>query len=324
MDEKSIRVQLRRKFSTPGWVALSYYGIFILIVLAATFFYAIYVNVRIIQTDSSQDFFEMIVQVLSFMLWTCLPASGISCLALLGWKGGKFLRLQIFQPGKPMKIGTLAGLMCLMGAGQALNQLLLLWQQLLSQSLGISLANITMDLGTDTNSLMLFLYICLAAPVVEEILFRGVVARLLVPYGKKLAILGSAFLFGIFHGNLVQAPFAFGIGLVLGYVALEYGILWSMVLHMFNNLGLGIVLPRLLSYLLGSAGNWAFLGLIGGMSLCALLFLFFRREKISAFWKADVWHNRFALCFFTSPGVMTSCILLWFQMARSALTPLLP
>ena len=39
------------------------------------------------------------------------------------------------------------------------------------------------------------------APVAEELMFRGWILRSLRPYGKRFAVLGSAVLFGIFHGN---------------------------------------------------------------------------------------------------------------------------
>jgi ABC-type dipeptide/oligopeptide/nickel transport system permease subunit len=68
-----------------------------------------------------------------------------------------------------------------------------------------------------------------------------------MPWGKRFATLCTAFVFGIFHGNLLQTPFAFVVGLVLGYVACEYNIVWAMILHMVNNLVLGDMLPRLTS-----------------------------------------------------------------------------
>src|SRR6185312_16905981 len=53
----------------------------------------------------------------------------------------------------------------------------------------------------------------LAAPVLEEYLFRGLILRGLLAHGPRIqAILFSAILFGIVHANLRQ----FVIGLVLG------------------------------------------------------------------------------------------------------------
>lgn len=81
----------------------------------------------------------------------------------------------------------------------------------------------------------MMLYAAVVAPVVEELLFRGAVLQSFRPFGKRFAIVFSALLFGLFHGNLVQIPFAFLVGLVLGYTAVEHSIVWAMVLHFINN-----------------------------------------------------------------------------------------
>ena len=58
------------------------------------------------------------------------------------------------------------------------------------------------------------------APVVEELLFRGAIqGHLLRKWKKPLwAIVVSSLIFGIVHGNWVQAPFAFVVGLALGWI----------------------------------------------------------------------------------------------------------
>ena len=50
----------------------------------------------------------------------------------------------------------------------------------------------------------------------EEMVFRGYVLQALRPHGDGMAIVVSALLFGLMHGNVLQIPFAFLIGLVLG------------------------------------------------------------------------------------------------------------
>ena len=71
----------------------------------------------------------------------------------------------------------------------------------------------------------------------EEFAFRGVVLGLLRPYGEVFAVAGSALLFGIMHGNVVQIPFALAGGLVLGFIAVRTGSLWpSVCIHFLNNL----------------------------------------------------------------------------------------
>ena len=99
--------------------------------------------------------------------------------------------------------------------------------------------------------------------VAEELVFRGVLMRGLKPLGRNFAIVTSALMFGLFHDDVVQGLFAFGCGLLFGFVAMEYSLVWSIVLHVFNNAVLGGVLPWLAG-LFGDAGDTAYtLGLLG-------------------------------------------------------------
>lgn len=72
---------------------------------------------------------------------------------------------------------------------------------------------------------------------VEEWIFRGVVFGSLRAHGDGVAVMLSALLFGLFHGNWVQIPFAFMLGLVLAYLVVLTDSIWpSVVLHGVNNL----------------------------------------------------------------------------------------
>lgn len=86
-----------------------------------------------------------------------------------------------------------------------------------------------------SDTVSMFLYASFVAPVVEELVYRGFVLESLRKYGKVFAIVISAVLFGVMHGNIPQAVFAFGVGLVLGYVAVEYSVKWSILIHVINN-----------------------------------------------------------------------------------------
>lgn len=82
--------------------------------------------------------------------------------------------------------------------------------------------------------------VAILAPIVEEVVFRGAILRLLLECfsGKKawIAIAISAVAFGLFHGNLAQAVNASFLGLILGWLYYRtQSIIPSMVLHMVNN-----------------------------------------------------------------------------------------
>ena len=61
-------------------------------------------------------------------------------------------------------------------------------------------------------------------------------------FGDGFALLASSILFGLCHGNLVQAPMAFVTGLAIGYFVLRTGSLYTGILIHFVNNGLAVVL----------------------------------------------------------------------------------
>ena len=81
-----------------------------------------------------------------------------------------------------------------------------------------------------------FISTVVVAPLVEEFAFRGAVLGSLRKYGDGLAIIVSAVMFGLVHGNIRQIPFAFLSGVVLGFITVKSGSLWMGILaHAVNN-----------------------------------------------------------------------------------------
>ena len=81
------------------------------------------------------------------------------------------------------------------------------------------------------------IYSGILAPLVEEVIFRGGIFRLL---RKKLSFLWgaviSSLLFGLYHGNLVQFLYASLMGMLLAYVYEKYGDLKApIVAHVSSN-----------------------------------------------------------------------------------------
>ncbi len=80
--------------------------------------------------------------------------------------------------------------------------------------------------------------IVIMAPIVEELLFRGAIEGHLLRKWKHPAgaIVFSSLVFGLAHGNWVQAPFAFVIGLALGWIYYRTGsLLPGILMHFVNN-----------------------------------------------------------------------------------------
>lgn len=75
--------------------------------------------------------------------------------------------------------------------------------------LGFSMFGTTLQSPTSDNiseastNIWMWLYVGLAAPVAEELVFRGVLMRGLKPLGRNFAIVTSALMFGLFHDDVV-------------------------------------------------------------------------------------------------------------------------
>lgn len=79
--------------------------------------------------------------------------------------------------------------------------------------------------------------------IVEEISVRGVILQPLRRYGDRFAIVASAVIFSLLHGNMVQIPYTLFAGMYFGYVAVATGSLWpTIVLHFFNNLFSAVIM----------------------------------------------------------------------------------
>lgn len=117
--------------------------------------------------------------------------------------------------------------------------------QIVSAMLGINLGLFGIDIyeGMESNTAtgvfdIIMNSICTAVipALVEEFAYRGLVVGLFKKHDEMLAVFASAFLFGMLHGNLVQIPFAFIVGLVLGYVRVKTdSMLPGILIHFGNN-----------------------------------------------------------------------------------------
>lgn len=146
----------------------------------------------------------------------------------------------------------------------------------------------------------MFLYVSFLGPIAEELIFRGFVMRGLERFGKLTAIICSAILFGAFHGNLIQGVFATAVGLVLGYVAMEYSILWAIVIHIINN----FIFVDLWSYVTGGLNETLQLILLystyGFFFVGAVILTIIKRKEIKDYWRNNKSENGHWKVIFTS------------------------
>ena len=139
-------------------------------------------------------------------------------------------------------------LMCF-GLGFAGNLIGQMVQQLFTLLTGLSPTN-PLESLLDGALLPQIVCIGIAAPVVEELLFRKLLIDRLHRFGDRTALFVSALVFGLLHGNFSQLFYAFGIGLLLGYLYCRTRQLgYTILLHMAVNLFSGVLLPLLIEAL---------------------------------------------------------------------------
>lgn len=102
------------------------------------------------------------------------------------------------------------------------------------------LESATADLTAQNNSvwslLLMYFYACLLGPLLEELLYRGVILQGMKKYNERFAIILSALIFGLMHQNYQQFILAFLLGLVLAAADLRSGsIVPSIVMHIIVN-----------------------------------------------------------------------------------------
>lgn len=105
-------------------------------------------------------------------------------------------------------------------------------------TVGVELSAPDFAVPTDAFSRVIYtLSVAVVPALVEEFAIRGAVMQPLRKYGDKFAVLASAVVFAVLHGNLIQAPFAFIAGIGLGYAVCATGSIWTGVaIHFINNL----------------------------------------------------------------------------------------
>lgn len=170
------------------------------------------------------------------------------------------MRKVLCNQHEPIRLGVknffLFMLMCfpLMYGGNLIGTLL---SSLLS---GGNATNELFSYAFDDNPLKIVVMVVLA-PLLEEFLFRKQLIDRTAKYGEKPAILFSALVFGLFHMNLYQFFYAFGLGLLFGYVYLRTRRLrYSVIMHMVINGLSSVVVPLLLS----KVGTGTFVQMVAG------------------------------------------------------------
>ncbi|MCM1330871.1 MAG: CPBP family intramembrane metalloprotease [Ruminococcus sp.] len=97
----------------------------------------------------------------------------------------------------------------------------------------------TVDLSATTSfgaNLFMFFYACLLGPVLEELLYRGILLQSMRKYNERFAIFLSAVIFGLMHENYQQFILGFLLGIPLAVVTIKYNsLIPSIITHILVN-----------------------------------------------------------------------------------------
>ncbi len=143
---------------------------------------------------------------------------------------------------------------------------------------GIEFRSSMIDFGTDGWSFAIaLLCVGLLPALLEEFAMRGVVlGALRARLGDTASIFVTALLFGLLHGNLVQIPFAFLMGIILGYVTVYSGsVMPAVIIHALNN-SISVALEfalRDLSPLMGTVMSLLYYAVALVIGVCGFILL---------------------------------------------------
>ena len=309
MTDKQINKWLRRQMAPVGWVLIGYYLLVNALSAAAMAWEALR-QLRDAVSHGRNWFQAMDMDALIGNGWGYVVAIGVLFVIFYAWKGPGYWAREILVKENPMTVGVFLSVLCMCMGSQMINSFWIGGLEWVCNAFDKSLMPLLESVSGDSDTFSMFLYSSLLAPVAEELLFRGYILRSLQPYGKKFAVFASAFLFGLFHGNLLQTPYAFLMGLILGWMTVEYSVLWAIAVHLFNNLVLADLLTRLLKLVPAAVGEWVNLILLGGCLAASGVILVVKRKEILGYLQSEWMDRRVLKCFFTNAGVIALTVLM--------------
>lgn len=313
MEKKEFLKTARKQMNRIGLVVLVYIAIMNILTVAVILWdVAAYLTGVLIrgQAMDVEALTEHIMASVTSNGWGYILSIAVGALLILFWKGKAFWKEELFAKEKAMQAGTFFTLLAVFLSAQLFAQLFSIALEWGLNLLGLSAMAALEAASFTATGFSMFLYATLLGPISEELLFRGVLLRLLKPWGKQTAIVVSALLFGIFHGNIIQIPFAFLVGLVLGYVTVEYSVVWAIVLHIFNNLVMSDLLGRVMELLPEMAGTVMFYGILIAATVATVILLLVKRRQVSAYFRENRCHGLTMRAMITSPMILIFTVLM--------------
>ncbi|MCD7824904.1 MAG: CPBP family intramembrane metalloprotease [Clostridiaceae bacterium] len=188
------------------------------------------------QADILRQLTEMSQSDSGFVMWVSLTGAVICIL----WCGILYLRSswrqESFDYAKAFSVKNIVSVAGIGIGGCIVLSMVLTWIAKIVPDLFSSYSEMMGQL-TDSSLVITVLYVLLAGPVAEELIFRGAILdRLYTAFPFLVANCLQAILFGIYHMNLIQGVYAFCLGCLLGMLRVTTGsILASAAAHILFN-----------------------------------------------------------------------------------------
>ncbi|MVX66044.1 CPBP family intramembrane metalloprotease [Clostridium chromiireducens] len=241
----------------------------------------------------------------------------VSFIPFMIYRGKKFFYYDLKLENRKFTFRTLVfGFIVII----AINSSLVLFSNILEiglNAIGLSANSALEDLDAlNELTVPMIIYSCILGPIIEEFIYRGAVLRSLQKYGKRFAIIVSALLFGLMHGNFFQIFMGVGIGIILGYLATEYSIKLTIILHIINNISVQ-VLSQSTSYVTNNTNIIINMSLISVSFIILMIAILRNKNNITGWLQANTTEKGIWLKFFTSILVIVVIIFDLFSVISS-------
>lgn len=292
--------------------ALLYDGIMIAVTMAIIVVVTVGVMVVQMVMGKPESFYD------DFMAWfenTDMGSSiavfiAVFFLALYMRKTVKFK--EIFVKQKSMNFKSFFIIFCVFYGCQLVFGLADMGVEALLNLIGLTAQKAVESASSGSSTISMMFYAGFVAPVFEEVVYRGYMMKSFEKTGldKGYAVLISSVLFGVMHANIVQSPYAFVVGMVLGYTAIEYGIIWSILLHFLNNFVFGEGLTLIEEHTPENVGEIISIGISVIFFVLAVIFLIVKRKAVAEYVRENYKvQKKYYKWTFTNPLFIIFCVI---------------
>lgn len=223
--DKEERREIRRRYNKSALVLIINILIFNGLGIGGGFIIALIFKEKFLENEFLVTFFSCAVPIISEITAIIVGAK------LFGLRFKPMINRNGFTGGTMFKLITL----CL--GLQTAAALIAAFIAFILDNVGLTghTPDLTPTVSLPANLFMYF-YACLLGPILEELLYRGVLLQSMRKYNERFAIFLSAIIFGLMHQNYQQFILGFLVGIPLAVVTIKSGsVLPAIITHIIMN-----------------------------------------------------------------------------------------